>query len=142
LACRKYEAIFIHEVADAHGLIQNGVMNKSIPSNISPKELHRLLLKDPSEFVLVDVREDQELAIAPFPGQVLHLPLSKASLWIKELPVKLMNTKSIVVICHSGVRSWDFATWLIEQGWGHEVWNLEGGIDAWSANVDRTVPRY
>ena len=117
-------------------------MNQKLPRNISRQELHALLQQKPSELVLVDVREGQELAIAPFPAQVLHLPLSKASIWIQELPLKLMNTKSIVVICHSGVRSWDFATWLIEQGWGHEVWNLEGGIDAWSVDVDSTVPRY
>jgi rhodanese-related sulfurtransferase len=47
-----------------------------------------------------------------------------------------------VVLCHAGVRSWQFGCWLMEaQGYG-EVWNLQGGIDAWSVNVDPSVPRY
>ncbi|MGB0825742.1 MAG: sulfurtransferase, partial [Synechococcus sp.] len=32
--------------------------------------------------------------------------------------------------------------WLLDQPWGLEVWNLEGGIDAWSLQVDPSVPRY
>jgi rhodanese-related sulfurtransferase len=47
-----------------------------------------------------------------------------------------------VVLCHAGVRSHHFGLWLLDQGWGLEVWNLEGGIDAWSTQVDDTVPRY
>ena len=34
------------------------------------------------------------------------------------------------------------SSWLIEQGREGEVWNLEGGIDAWSVQVDPSVPRY
>ena len=40
------------------------------------------------------------------------------------------------------VRSWQLGCWLLqERGYG-EVWNLEGGIDAWSREVDPAVPRY
>ena len=87
-------------------------------------------------------REKDELEFAPFPSPVLHLPLSQATVWMSKLPEALNNKKSVVVICHSGIRSWNFANWLIEQNWGCEVWNLDGGIDAWSLNIDSTVARY
>ena len=48
----------------------------------------------------------------------------------------------VVVICHAGVRSWQFGCWLLQQRPDLTVWNLEGGIDAWSVQVDPSVPRY
>ena len=117
-------------------------MNQQNPRNLSPNDLHSWLLKKSATPLVIDVREDEELDIAPFPAEVLHLPLSKATVWIKTLPKKLLLSQKVVVICHSGIRSWNFATWLLEQGWVFEVWNLEGGIDAWSVKVDPTVPRY
>ena len=117
-------------------------MTQQIPRNLSAKDLNDWLLSDAEKPVLVDVREENELAIAPFPSTVLHLPLSQANVWIKELPSKLQGNQPVVVICHSGIRSLSFANWLIEQNWSLEVWNLEGGIDSWSLNVDSSVSRY
>ena len=92
--------------------------------------------------MLIDVREEQELRIASFPSEVVHLPLSQVDEWIKTVPTIFASNSSVVVICHSGIRSWNFATWLIEQGLIDDVWNLEGGIDAWSVSIDSTIPRY
>ncbi len=72
----------------------------------------------------------------------MHLPLSNHSLWINSLHDKLVQKDVVVVMCHSGIRSWNFGTWLIEQDWNLDVWNLEGGIDAWSTEIDNSVPRY
>ena len=47
-----------------------------------------------------------------------------------------------VVICHGGIRSWHFGCWLIDTHGYTKVWNLEGGIDAWSVQVDPSLPRY
>ena len=77
-----------------------------------------------------------------FPRDVLHLPLSMSSEWIATLQSRLAPDQPVVVLCHAGVRSHHFGLWLLDQGWGLEVWNLEGGIDAWSTQVDDTVPRY
>ena len=117
-------------------------MDQTAPRNIAPRDLCDWMQNGSLKPVLVDVRESQELAIAPFPAEVMHFPLSQSSLWIGTLPERIKRIQPIVVICHSGIRSWDFATWLIEQDWGYQVWNLEGGIDAWSVNVDSSVPRY
>ena len=115
---------------------------QSKPKNLSPEQLLDLLKKDIEKPLLVDVRESEELKIAPFPYQVVHMPLSTASLWMTNLSDYLSNNKTIVVICHAGVRSWNFGMWLIEQNWDSEIWNLEGGIDSWSVRIDSSVPRY
>ncbi len=117
-------------------------MNQKLPHNISPKELYEWLKKDVDRPILIDVREDSELEIARFPSVAFHLPLSKYENWIKTLFDKVSVSKPVVVICHSGIRSWNFANWLIEQDSRYEVWNLEGGIDAWSLEIDKSLTRY
>ena len=118
-------------------------MNQSIPLNISPKELNKILEDDSSEKpFIVDVREDNEIAVASFPFSVLHLPLSKAANWSGNIEELLPKDQPIVVVCHAGVGSLNFGIWLLEQGITKNVWNLVGGIDAWSTDVDHSVPRY
>ncbi len=117
-------------------------MNLPSPQHISPADLHCWLTAKQQKPILVDVRESDELEMAAFPFPVVHLPLSQASVWSQDLPDKLANNSPIVVICHAGIRSLNFGTWLIQQDWGYEVWNLDGGIEAWSLNVDSSVPRY
>jgi len=118
-------------------------MNQEIPLDISPKGLNKILEDDSSEKpIIVDVREDNEIAIASFSFSVLHLPLSEAENWSAKIGELLPKDKPIVVICHSGVRSLNFGVWLLEQRIAKSVWNLVGGIDAWSTDVDQSVPRY
>ena len=118
-------------------------MNQKVPSDISPRELKKILEDDSSEKpFIVDVREDHEIFIAPFSSSVLHLPLSKASNWAVKISELLPKDQPIVVICHAGVRSMNFGTWLLEKGITKNVWNLVGGIDAWSIDVDQSAPRY
>ena len=47
----------------------------------------------------------------------------------------------LVFYCHTGMRSQNAADQFVRDGW-KRVYNLEGGIDAWSREVDPTVPRY
>ena len=118
-------------------------MDQKVPLNITPKDLSKILEDDSSEKpLIVDVREDNEISLASFSYSVLHLPLSKAANWSSKIGELLPNDKPIVVICHAGVRSLSFGVWLLEQGVTTSVWNLVGGIDAWSIDVDQSVPRY
>jgi rhodanese-related sulfurtransferase len=91
---------------------------------------------------LVDVREDQELAMARLPHAVVHLPLSRSAEWMACLEERLDRERPVAVLCHAGVRSWNFACWLMQEHAYEDVWNLQGGIDAWSVEVDPAVPRY
>ena len=118
-------------------------ISQHVPLNISPKELNKILEDDFSEKpFIVDVREDDEIAIASFSFSVLHLPLSKAANWSGKIGELLPKDQPIVVVCHAGVRSLNFGIWLLEQGVSKRVLNLVGGIDAWSRDVDDCVPRY
>ena len=91
---------------------------------------------------LVDVREAQELELAALDQPVIHLPLSRSQDWLDQIPALLDRQRPVVVLCHAGMRSWQFASWLIEAQGYEDVWNLEGGIEAWSVEVDPSVPRY
>jgi rhodanese-related sulfurtransferase len=111
------------------------------PTSIRARDLQaRLERGEPIQ--LVDVREDAELELAQLAHPVVHLPLSRSSDWIGNLPQLLDRDRPVAVLCHAGVRSWHLGCWLIqEHGYG-AVWNVQGGIDAWSVEVDPGVPRY
>ncbi len=111
------------------------------PDSLSAPDLCRRL-EQGEEIQLVDVREDQELALARLPHPVVHLPLSRSSEWMGDLDSRLGRDRIVVVLCHAGVRSWHFGCWLMQEQGFQRVCNLRGGIDAWSTEVDATVPRY
>ena len=89
------------------------------------------------DLLLVDVRESHELAIARFPGEVLHMPLRSVPARSAELP----RDRLIVLACQKGIRSMRALEMLSEMGFTR-LKNLHGGIDAWSLEVDSSVPRY
>ena len=118
-------------------------MNEHTPLNISPKELNQILEDDSYKNpFIVDVREDDEIAIASFSFSVLHLPLIKAANWSGNIEELIPKDQPVVVVCHAGIRSLNFGIWLLEQRITKRVWNLVGGIDAWSTDVDQSIPRY
>jgi molybdopterin/thiamine biosynthesis adenylyltransferase/rhodanese-related sulfurtransferase len=86
--------------------------------------------------VLLDVREPWEHEIAALPGSTL-IPLST----LAQQALTLDKGAHLVVYCHHGGRSAMAAQWLRAQGFTH-VSNLAGGIDAWSLEVDASLPRY
>ena len=91
---------------------------------------------------LVDVREDEELVLAQVAHAVIHLPLSRSQEWLGGIDTLLDAQRPVAVLCHAGVRSWHFGCWLLQERGFREVWNLVGGIDAWSVEVDPAVTRY
>ena len=102
---------------------------------MSVQELKRKM--DASEaFELIDVREPFEFEIARIDGAKL-IPLGE----IAERADELQREQPIVVHCHSGRRSAQAVQLLKQRGFA-KVYNLEGGIDAWSDQIDPSVPRY
>jgi adenylyltransferase/sulfurtransferase len=103
--------------------------------SISVRELKQKM--DAKELLtLVDVREQWEYDIAQIKGAKL-LPLGELEARLTEVP----RDGIVVMQCHSGMRSEEGARLLQKAGFAN-VYNLEGGIEAWSAEVDPTVPRY
>ena len=102
---------------------------------ITVRELKNRLDKGDKVFLL-DVREPHEYSLAKIEGSVL-IPLG-------ELPSsleKLDQDAEIVALCKMGMRSADAVMFLLQQGFSN-VKNLVGGIDAWSVEIDPSVPRY
>ena len=105
------------------------------PGQLSPEELSARFASG-HDMVLLDVREPHEHEIARIEGSTL-IPL-------RTLPARagtLDRNREIVVYCHGGVRSMQAAQYLASEGYTR-VWNLTGGIDRWSREVDPSVPRY
>tara|TARA_Y100001970_G_C14258511_1_gene877505 strand:+ start:7489 stop:7842 length:354 start_codon:yes stop_codon:yes gene_type:complete len=117
-------------------------MNIPSPISISPEDLNIWLLSDRNKPVIVDVREKDELILASFPYDFIHIPLSEFTGSLSDLNPGLLMNKKIVVLCHSGVRSYNFGCWLLAKNLVKEIWNLEEGIDGWSKYVDPRIPRY
>ncbi|MFN2461830.1 MAG: rhodanese-like domain-containing protein [Candidatus Velthaea sp.] len=88
------------------------------------------------DFVLLDVREPDEIATAAIPGATL-IPMMDIPQRIAELP----KDKEIVVMCHHGARSAQVTEFLNSSGYPGAV-NLAGGINAWSTEIDASIPRY
>ena len=104
-------------------------------AEISAKETAELLKSDPS-VKLIDVRTPEEHAISHIDGAILvdgSEKVEEVLSWSKDTP--------IIAHCHHGMRSLDAASYLVRQGFTN-VKNMTGGIDAWSVDVDPSVPRY
>jgi rhodanese-related sulfurtransferase len=86
---------------------------------------------------LVDVREDWETQLAPVPSAHLHIPMGR----IAERLAELDPEAATVVICRSGGRSLEVARFLSARGFA-SVFNLTGGILAWSRDIDPNIPQY
>jgi adenylyltransferase/sulfurtransferase len=104
---------------------------------IMPQEL-AAKLRAGEPVYLLDVRQPWEHQTAALPGSVL-IPLN-------ELPARAAEVTPpdgalVVVYCHHGLRSLRAAGFLRQVGVA-KVASLAGGIDAWSCEVDPTVPRY
>jgi rhodanese-related sulfurtransferase len=93
-------------------------------------ELKELLDRGENPVVL-DVREPVELESAPYPFEVLHIPMGELARRVSELP----RGARIVCACRSGSRSAHVTHWLRRQGL--DAVNLEGGILAWSRRFPR-----
>jgi rhodanese-related sulfurtransferase len=90
-----------------------------------------------AELKLLDVREDWETTLAPVPADHLHIPMGQIADRLGELD----PAQETVVICRSGGRSAEVARFLSTHGFV-SVYNLVGGILAWSRDLDPRIPQY
>ena len=88
------------------------------------------------DFDLIDVRNPDEFKYANIAGTLI--PMSE----IPERSEEIVTNKPVVVHCHHGSRSKKVIAWLQEQNPEYDLYNLEGGIHAWSEQIDTNVPIY
>jgi len=90
--------------------------------------------------VVLDVREPVEVqtaSVVPAGFELVHIPMN-------EIPGRLGQLdpgRSVAVLCHHGARSQRVAMFLAQQGFDR-IANIAGGIEAWSRELDPSVPRY
>jgi adenylyltransferase/sulfurtransferase len=106
-----------------------------LPFDVSPLDVHAARVGGAGPGLL-DVRTPMEHAIARVEGARL-LPLNELPQRFEELDPEA----DLVVMCHHGIRSAQAVAFLRDKGFAR-VRNLAGGIDAWSRDVDDSVPRY
>ena len=95
--------------------------------------------------VFLDVREPWEFELARIANSV-NVPMSTLARRVDEVRAlqdvaDATGSAPVVIICHHGMRSMQCAQFLAGLGLDHLI-NLSGGIDAWSARVDSSVPQY
>ena len=105
----------------------------SVPE-ITPKQLKQRLDRGDDLYIL-DVREPHEYQICNLQGHLI--PLGDLPKRVSELD----SSREIVAHCRSGKRSADAVEFLTKAGF-RKIWNLKGGILAWSDEVDPSVPKY
>ena len=122
------------EGADGAGFKIDNPNRPATVRQIEPKAL-KALLDSGKITVFLDVRTDKERAIATIPGARL---LDDAAMAETE---KLPKDTHIAFTCHHGNRSRAAAEHFLKEGFTN-VYNLAGGIDAWSRDLDPSLPRY
>lgn len=128
-------------VAMNHGVDVNEVVEHIKKTQEMMKDLE-ITVRETAELMkegrikVVDVRSPQAYAIANIPGSMLidqALAQEIVQTWPKDT--------RIVLVCHHGMRSLDAADYLRTFGFTN-VKSLSGGVDAWSLEIDPSVPRY
>ena len=102
---------------------------------ITPEEV-KGMLDENKQFYLIDVREPDEFTICKIEGAIL-IPRGD----LKNRIDSFNEEDEIVTYCHKGMRSLMAVDFLKQAGFNN-VKSMSGGIDAWSRNIDSTVPMY
>lgn len=90
--------------------------------------------------LLLDVREAWEVQTAAMPG-ITHIPMNQIPAQVDDIAEAAAKAGAVVAICHHGARSMQVALFLESRGVA-PLHNLSGGVNAWSIQVDPSVPQY
>jgi rhodanese-related sulfurtransferase len=107
---------------------------------VRPSELSSWIQSHGADAIVLDVREHRELqaaSVKPEGFELVHIPMN-------EIPGRLGQLdpgRAVAVLCHHGTRSQRVAMFLQAQGFD-TLANIAGGIEAWSQELDPSVPRY
>lgn len=104
--------------------------------HFSVQELNDYLAQAAQPPLLLDVREPWEYDICHLEGSQL-LPMGQVPHSIETLDPQ----RETVVICHHGIRSRQVCYYLEHMGFANVI-NMEGGIDAWSRQIDTSLSTY
>jgi rhodanese-related sulfurtransferase len=101
---------------------------------VTVRELKDMMDKK-EDFQLIDVREEVEFEVCNLGGELIPMGEVMGNL------DKISKDKKVVIHCKAGGRSGTIVQMLDAQGYTN-LYNLKGGILAWSDEIDPTVPKY
>lgn len=105
-------------------------------NELSPQAFVELSKKE--ELCLIDVREDFELDICKIQG-AKHIKMGDIPANLEQIP----KDKKVVLLCHHGIRSKKIASYLLSQAFdADKIFNLTGGIHAYSQEIDPSLKLY
>ena len=139
-SARRANGIVIDAVKQGDGVAFR-ITNPNEPPMVKPMNVQELkqrlddAKREGKRVELFDARTPGERAKAAIEGSKLLDDEGRA--YLEALP----KETPVVFHCHHGGRSQAAAEHFLKQGF-KTVYNVTGGIDAWSAEVDPTVPRY
>ncbi len=113
--------------------------SETLMEQIYPSQVAEWASQQTQRPILLDVREGWELQTAstqPEALDLVHMPMQTIPARLSELD----KTRPIACLCHHGGRSMQVANFLLQHGF--QVVNVAGGIHAWSAQVDPSIPVY
>ena len=101
---------------------------------INPIDLKKLI-DSKADIQLIDVREEHEYDVCDIGGELI--PMGD----IMDDLNRISKTKKVIIYCRTGARSGAVCQVLAAEGYSN-IYNLKGGIIAWSNDVDPTVIKY
>jgi rhodanese-related sulfurtransferase len=110
-------------------------MNASEVKGVNPDQLKEMMDKG-DDFVIIDVREPDELDISSLGG--INIPLGMLDKEIEQIP----TDKPAIVLCRSGKRSYMAILFFQQEYQLDNLFNLNGGIIAYARDVDKDMRVY
>ncbi len=108
------------------------------PKNISAVEVKNMIDNGWKPFI-IDCRTEKEFEIAKLNNVNLLIEHTRINSVIDKIP----KDKDLLIYCHHGSRSMYTLSYLFNQGFkAKNLFNLAGGIDSWSLNIDSSIRRY
>ena len=144
LLAMSQQKIKVKRRADADDLARQGLTSAGMrpvaaasgPQKMTAQELANRLAAG-EELFLLDVRERPEYELCHLEGAVL-IPVGMIPNNRKRIP----TDRPVIVYCHHGIRSANVAEYLYAQGGLTNLYNLDGGIDAWAREVEPEMAVY
>jgi sulfur-carrier protein adenylyltransferase/sulfurtransferase len=94
------------------------------------------MMDEQKDFQLIDVREPYEAEVSSIGGELIPMGEIPSNL------EKISKDKPVIIHCKSGGRSGNIVNFLESQFGFNNLYNLKGGILAWSDQIDPSVPKY
>jgi rhodanese-related sulfurtransferase len=109
-------------------------------SPLQLKEYLSSLSNNDDQPLLLDVREQWEFDYCNIEGSVL-IPMGELAAELDSFTDEYDYDREIIMICHHGIRSRQMGYYMEQTGYKNII-NLDGGVEQWAEDVDKTMKRY